>query len=69
MIKRNLSSILVIIAMLLNILNFDFSNISIESTKFWLFISASIIIIAAIISIVTNENKNNKKKGSLSNAE
>ena len=69
MIKRNLSLILVIIAMLLNILNFDFSNISIESTKFWLFISASIIIIAAIISIVTNENKNNKKKGSLSNAE
>lgn len=55
--------------MLIHILNFDFSNISIESKKFYVFIAASIIFIVAIISIVTNENKNNRKKDSLSNLE
>ncbi|RKD94118.1 hypothetical protein BXY64_4281 [Marinifilum flexuosum] len=61
MTKRNLSSILIIIAMLINILNFDFSNFNIESKKTWLFIGASIIIIASIIQIFVNEKKFNKK--------
>lgn len=69
MIKRNLSSMLVIIAMLINILTFDFADIDTASGRFWLFIGASIIIIASIILIVTNENKNNRKRESLSNAE
>jgi len=62
MIKRNLSSILIILAMLLNILNFDFSNVNIESKNTWLFIGASIVIIASIILIIANENKLNKKR-------
>ncbi len=61
MTKRNLSSILIIIAMLINILNFDFSNFNIESKKTWLFIGASIIIIASVIQILVNEKKFNKK--------
>ena len=62
MIKRNLPSILIIIAMLINILNFDFSNVNIESKNTWLFIGASIVIIASIILIIVNENKLNKKR-------
>jgi predicted tellurium resistance membrane protein TerC len=61
MIKRNISPILIIIAMILIILNFDFSNFNIQSKKTWLFLGASIIIIATIILIFINENKNNKK--------
>lgn len=61
MIKRNLSSILIIIAMLLNILNFDFSNFNIESKKTWLFLCASAIIIASIILIFYTENKKKNK--------
>ncbi|TXD80267.1 hypothetical protein ESY86_20785 [Subsaximicrobium wynnwilliamsii] len=60
MIKRNLSSILVIIAMLLNILGFDFMNINTASTKFWLFLGATIVLIASVILIFVNESKNNK---------
>ena len=48
--------------MLINILNFDFSNVNIESKATWLFIGASIVIIASIILIVVNENKFNKKR-------
>jgi len=61
MIKRNISPALIIIAMILNILNFDFSNFNIESKSTWLFLGASIIIIATIILIFINENKSNKK--------
>lgn len=60
MIKRNLSSILIIVAMMLNILNFNFSNFNIESTKTWLFLGASSVLIASIILIFVNENKNKK---------
>ena len=61
MIKRNIPSILIRIAMTLNIINFDFSNFNIESKKTWLFLGASIIIIASIILIFINENKSKKK--------
>ena len=61
MIKRNVSSILIIIAMILNIMNFNFSNFNIESKKTWLFLSASIIMIASIILIFITENKKIKK--------
>jgi uncharacterized membrane protein len=61
MIRRNLPSVLVIIAMVLNLLNFDFSNFNIESKKTWLFLGASIIIIASIVLIIINETKSNKK--------
>ncbi len=47
--------------MTLNILNFNFSNFNLESKKTWLFLGASIIIIASIILMFINENKNNKK--------
>jgi hypothetical protein len=60
MIKRNLSSVLIIIAMFLNILNFDFSN-GIESKKFWLFLIALIILVASVVLIFITESKNNKK--------
>ncbi|CAM3828342.1 LPXTG cell wall anchor domain-containing protein [Flavobacterium gelidilacus] len=61
MIKRNLSSILIIIAMTLNILSFDFSNFNIESKKNWLFLGASLVLFASIILIFVNENKNKKR--------
>ena len=57
MIKRNFSMILVIIAMILNILNFGYSNISIESFDFWLSFCATIVLIGAIVKIIINENK------------
>jgi len=60
MIKRNLSSVLILIAMFLNILNFDFSN-GIESKKFWLFLIALIILVASVVLIFITESKNNKK--------
>ncbi len=53
--------ILVIIAMILNILNFGYSNISIESFDFWLSFCATIVLIAAIVKIIINENKEKKK--------
>lgn len=61
MIKRNLSSIFIIMAMTLNILNFEFSNFDIESTKTCLFLAASALIIASIILILSKEIKHNKK--------
>ena len=61
MIKRNLSSILIIIAMTLNMLSFDFSNFNIESKKTWLFLGASLVLFASIILIFVNENRNKKK--------
>ncbi|GAA4239213.1 hypothetical protein GCM10022291_32670 [Postechiella marina] len=61
MIKRNFSMILVIIAMILNILNFGYSNISIESFDFWLSFCATIVLIGAIVKIIINENKEKKK--------
>ena len=61
MIKRNLSSILVIIAMILNILNFGYLNFNIESFSFWLFIGSTLILIAAFIKIFVTENKEKKK--------
>ncbi|WP_343330333.1 hypothetical protein [Polaribacter staleyi] len=57
MIKRNFSMILVIIAMILNILNFGYSNISIESFDFWLSFCATIVLIAAIVKIIIKEKK------------
>ncbi|BAX82137.1 hypothetical protein ALGA_3845 [Labilibaculum antarcticum] len=57
MIKRNISLILVILAMTLNILSFDFSNFNIESKNTWIFLAASIIIIVSITALVINENK------------
>ena len=61
MIKRNFSMILVIIAMILNILNFGYSNINIESFDFWLSLSASIVLIVALVKIFITENKEKKK--------
>jgi predicted tellurium resistance membrane protein TerC len=61
MIKRNLSSILIIIAMTMNMLSFDSSNFNIESKKTWLFLGASLVLFASIILIFVNENKNKKQ--------
>ncbi len=62
MTKRNLSSILIIIAMLINILTFDFSNFNIESQKTWLLIGASIVLIASTVLIFAKENKRSSAK-------
>ncbi len=46
--------ILVIIAMILNILNFGYSNISFD---FWLSFCSTIVLIAAIVKIIIKEKK------------
>jgi len=61
MIERNLSSILVMIAMILNIFNFRNSNINIDSANFWLLIGSILVLIAALLRIFYTENKKNKK--------
>jgi hypothetical protein len=64
MIKRNLGLILVIIAMILNILNFGFLNMSTKPLSFWLFSASIFVLIAAFIKIFITENKENKKSKS-----
>jgi len=59
MLKRNLSSILVIIAMALIILGYDFSN-DLWSKKFFIFTGALIVLIGSLISIFMNESKKNE---------
>jgi len=61
MIKRNLGLVLVIIAMILNILNFGFSNMSTKPLSFWLFLASIFVLITAFIKIFINENKEKKK--------
>ena len=61
MFKRNVSSILIIIAMSLNILNFGYSNISFESTKFWITLGSIFVLIAAFVKIFITENKEKSK--------
>jgi hypothetical protein len=56
MTKRNLSALLIIIAMLLNILNFDFSSEK-NSKAFILFILSIIVLISAIVLIFKKESK------------
>ncbi len=64
MIKRNLGVILVIIAMILNILNFGFLNMSDKPFSFWLFLGSILVLIAAFVKIYTTENKENEKSKS-----
>ncbi|WP_298884237.1 hypothetical protein [uncultured Polaribacter sp.] len=64
MIKRNLGLILVIIAMILNILNFGFLNMSTKPLSFWLFLASIFVLIAAFIKIFITENKESKKSKS-----
>ena len=64
MIKRNLTLILVILAMLLQVLNFDYTNFSLESKKFWLFIGAMATLVATVIMIFMKEHRLNKKPDS-----
>jgi len=61
MIKRNLGLILVIVAMILNILNFGFSNMNTKPLSFLLLSASIFVLIAAIIKIFTTKNKENKK--------
>ena len=56
MLKRNLTSILLIIAMLLNVLNHDFSS-DIKSMNFLLFIGSTLMILVGIILIFRDESK------------
>ncbi len=60
MIKRNLGMILVIIAMILNILGFEFSKFDLNSINTWLFIGALLVIITAMFVIFKNEKQQNK---------
>ncbi len=61
MIKRNLSKIVLIIAMLLNILSFDFVDLSLESTRFRLFLCATVVFVICVILIFVNESKHKKR--------
>jgi hypothetical protein len=56
MIKRNLPSLLIITAMILNILNFDFSA-ELKSKTFLLFSASIVIMIFAIVLIIKKESK------------
>jgi len=58
MLKRNLSSILVIIAMALIILGYDFSN-NLWSRQFFIFLVALLVLIGSLIAIFMNESKKN----------
>ncbi|MCD8438449.1 hypothetical protein [Tenacibaculum finnmarkense] len=55
MTKRNLSLVMTILAMFLTILNFDFATFNIESKSTWIFISASILLIASIVLLFINK--------------
>lgn len=57
MLKRNLSSILIIIAMLLMVIGFDYSHFDITSKRTLLLLGAVIVIVAACILIFLNERK------------
>ena len=54
--------LLVIIVMILNIVNFGSSNISIESFDFWLSLTCTLILIGALVKIFIAENKEKKKQ-------
>ncbi|WP_370424531.1 hypothetical protein [Tenacibaculum dicentrarchi] len=55
MTKRKLSLVMTILAMFLTILNFDFATFNIESKSTWIFISASILLIASIVLLFINK--------------
>ncbi|PCE66534.1 hypothetical protein B7P33_04350 [Sediminicola luteus] len=57
MVKRNLSSVLIILAMLLHVLNFDFSTFSWQSKSTWFFLAALILIVASAWGIFKNEKE------------
>ncbi|SKB77883.1 hypothetical protein SAMN05660866_03229 [Maribacter arcticus] len=56
MLKRNLVYILIIVSALISVFNYDFSS-NIGSIDFILFISAIVLIIAALILIYRDESK------------
>lgn len=56
MIKRNLPSVLIIVAMILNILSFDFST-ELKSKTFLLFAASILVMIIAIVLIIKKESK------------
>ncbi len=60
MFRRNLSAILITIAMALTILNYDIPP-DFNSREFWLLTIALIVLAAAIISIYKNEKSNKKQ--------
>ena len=62
MIKRNFSSILVMMAMILNILNFGDLNFNIEKSSFWLLIASTVLLITAAVKIFMTEKKGNRKR-------
>ncbi|CAL2087608.1 conserved hypothetical protein [Tenacibaculum dicentrarchi] len=55
MTKRKLSLVMTILAMFLTILNFDFATFNIESKSTWIFISASILLIASVVLLFINK--------------
>ncbi|MBB6461850.1 hypothetical protein [Flammeovirga kamogawensis] len=61
MIKRNMSSILTILAMVLLLNSTDFSKLDINSEDSWESISALLIIIASIALIIFNESTGKSK--------
>ena len=62
MLKRNLPSILVSIAMLITILGHDFSGSDVGSRDFWFFIGSVVVLIAAATLIIINETVVRRKQ-------
>ena len=50
--------------MILNIVNFGYSDISIDSFDFWLSLVSTLILIGALVKIFIAENKEKKKSTS-----
>ena len=61
MLKRKHFLILIIIAMTLIVLNFDFSSFNIETKNTWLFLAALIVLIASIVLLFKNKKTTNTK--------
>lgn len=59
---RNLILLLIILAMLLNILNFDLAIFDLKSNQTWIFLSATLIAFIGAVLLVMNILKTNSAK-------
>lgn len=57
MIKRNLSSICLVIAMALVLPNFWLSENQVMPIQFWLSVGASLVLVGALTTIIINETQ------------
>ncbi|PHQ30096.1 hypothetical protein [Leeuwenhoekiella nanhaiensis] len=59
---RNLVLILIILAMLLNILNFDLASFDLKSNQTWIFLGAILLAFIGSVLLVVNILKTNSAK-------